>query len=1185
MKITINIFLFFIISSICISQNDTDAFIFYKNKKVYIYNKKINKQIETEYNTIKYLKNNLFLVYNDSLYGLIDNKANIIIKCEYRKIKAISNNFFLLYETSKKIKIFDLRKNKITQTTFNKYSILNHNIYIIESNNKLNLTAINIEQNIIKQLDIDSINLIYTQNTEKSEYKFDKYVTKYTVYNKIGNTNININNFYIITKNQKKGIISNNLQIFRSPLYDTIHIVGSFFILYSNKELTVINQQNKEILKADYDSAYRYNDSLLVIKKGQNIGLINKNGILINAEYRTIKLVEKGYIINRLSNRNYGFCDLKGNIVLEPKYNKIVSYGKYLLVYLDVNHCGIFDYKGNELIETVYKHLEQIEESNLFYYCFPQKTFRNRFYFSSKNWGVINTFGEIILDAKYSMNSISVDFNDKIIKAKNYSGLMLVWLKENNRFNDRVLFTKYRTLNKNRKKKKSPYYWDIDKNKYGLLGKNRKKIIDYIFNGVTDFKLFENVSKTHLYKKNKKNYYGLVNTLKGKTILYPIYERFLTEDLNKVDFFRCVDKRGKYTIVKKTGETINLRLVFIDDFGLKYMRVASKGEYYFAGNNPFSLEVPGFVPIPKYEKIRNSVYHRLTIKNAKWRIINKNGDLLTKRNYRFIQRYFNNVFIAVNGRDNWGVINSSNKRIIPFKYNLIEHFFDNTKKYEWIESDYFKAKKGNNFGVINYKNKTIIKFQYQDIKYLPNDFGTFFAAKKASKWGLVDKNNIIIIPFEFDNISYISADNRNLFKVYKKNIRKGYLKINDSLLSKPQFIEASDFVNGYAVVRNTDKKYKFIKTDGTYLSENSYDYAKNFNNNLALVINKRRYGYIDKNGNQKIDFMYYDAKSFSEGMAAVKLKYKRNIFSSFKKQYGYIDTLNNIVIKPKYKYASRFTNGLAVVKYKKKYGIIDKNSKYLLKTKYKYISDFKNGFAVFKTFERKSGVVKNNGEIIVEAKFYSDIKNYSNGLAKYRYKSKYGFIDTNGREVIVAKYSKISHFSDNLARFKKGRYYGYLCSSDSIVIGAKFRKASNFYEGYAYVTDKQRKKYLINKKAKKINNIELTNKWLLKYNKINPLFEYFSNKKLESVIIKNKKVGIIDKKGNYIIYPKYNGLSKIDNKIIICTINGYYGIYNSEGQTIAPVEQISITKYSKNYYQLLDLAGMKYCSSKGEIIE
>ena len=59
----------------------------------------------------------------------------------------------------------------------------------------------------------------------------------------------------------------------------------------------------------------------------------------------------------------YGICDLRGNIICEPKYTFIYEAkmkGDFLVV-VDNHKCGLLDYNGKELIPALYDHIDDCD--------------------------------------------------------------------------------------------------------------------------------------------------------------------------------------------------------------------------------------------------------------------------------------------------------------------------------------------------------------------------------------------------------------------------------------------------------------------------------------------------------------------------------------------------------------------------------------------------------------------------------------------------------------------------------------------------------------------------------------------------------------------------------------------------------------------------------------------------------
>ena len=93
-----------------------------------------------------------------------------------------------------------------------------------------------------------------------------------------------------------------------------------------------------------------------------------------------------------------------------------------------------------------------------------------------------------------------------------------------------------------------------------------------------------------------------------------------------------------------------------------------------------------------------------------------------------------------------------------------------------------------------------------------------------------------------------------------------------------------------------------------------YLQESHFAEGLCNVINDGKYGFIDRNGQIIVPFLYDWGFEFSESLAAVSINEK----------YGYINRNNEVIIPFEYDFASCFVNGFAWVMKNGKKGFINK---------------------------------------------------------------------------------------------------------------------------------------------------------------------------------------------------------------------------------------------------------------------
>ena len=143
------------------------------------------------------------------------------------------------------------------------------------------------------------------------------------------------------------------------------------------------------------------------------------------------------------------------------------------------------------------------------------------------------------------------------------------------------------------------------------------------------------------------------------------------------------------------------------------------------------------------------------------------------------------------------------------------------------------------------------------------------AAKVNGKWGVIDMSSNWIVPAEFDGI------------------------IQDEL--------GRCYAQGAVFVRKDGAVYLFT---GGRQADGSFEDARPFSaEGFAAVKRNGKWGFIDVNGTNMIDYLYDDALSFGQHLAAVKSG----------EYWGYVSMLGHVVIEPAFLEAKSFSNGSAPV--------------------------------------------------------------------------------------------------------------------------------------------------------------------------------------------------------------------------------------------------------------------------------
>ncbi len=123
--------------------------------------------------------------------------------------------------------------------------------------------------------------------------------------------------------------------------------------------------------------------------------------------------------------------------------------------------------------------------------------------------------------------------------------------------------------------------------------------------------------------------------------------------------------------------------------------------------------------------------------------------------------------------------------------------------------------------------------------------------KRGNKYGYIDKNGNEVIPLEYDMASNFAK--KNYAKV-KKDGKWGYINNKGKEIIPIEYAYCGEVSDDIVAVGNGGK-YGFISISGVKIAELVYDKVEAFDPEvkLAKVVLNQKYGYIDENGDIKIE--------------------------------------------------------------------------------------------------------------------------------------------------------------------------------------------------------------------------------------------------------------------------------------------------------------------------------------------
>lgn len=323
-----------------------------------------------------------------------------------------------------------------------------------------------------------------------------------------------------------------------------------------------------------------------------------------------------------------------------------------------------------------------------------------------------------------------------------------------------------------------------------------------------------------------------------------------------------------------------------------------------------------------------------------------------------------------------------------------------------------------------------------------------FPVEDRGRGGFIDKTGRIAIPLCFDAVDDFSED----LARFERDKKWGYIDKTGAVVIEPRFPWAQEFSEGLARVQisgsqlGPDAKWGFIDKAG------------------AIVIDGRK----DPSSGEHSNIGSDSAESaFHDGLALIDIEGKK----------GYVDKMGKIVIAPQFTYAYPFSEGLAAATKSARgddgWGHIDKTGRWVVEPKFQWASSFSDGLApVNRT--RNCGYVDARGMLVLEPKVAlgeTDCAtvwgDFVNGLARWKFGKKYGFIDRTGETVIEPNYDLTFHFSEGLAAVMVRGKWGYIDTTGKMVIQPMpLKRAEDFHHGLAFVSTRDGKYGYIDKSGK-----------------------------------------------------------------------------------------------------------------------
>lgn len=230
---------------------------------------------------------------------------------------------------------------------------------------------------------------------------------------------------------------------------------------------------------------------------------------------------------------------------------------------------------------------------------------------------------------------------------------------------------------------------------------------------------------------------------------------------------------------------------------------------------------------------------------------------------------------------------------------------------------------------------------------------------------------------------------------------------------------------------------------------------------LIPSCDKGKCGYVDQSGKRVISFSYDAARPFSKDTAIVR---KGGL-------WGIIDKNGKFTAKPQFIEIKECFQDICAARKKNLWGYIDFRGKPLSSFEFEEALAAKESLAPVKTKNGWAILNLKNGKL--KYVLCQEIMPFSNGLARIKKDGKYGYINSKGEEVLPAVYEKAFDFDDGFATAAVDCEWGFI-SAETLTFKKKdFESLGPYSYGlapaYAQIDGKMNCGYIDSKGEVKIN--------------------------------------------------------------------------------------------------------------------
>lgn len=417
--------------------------------------------------------------------------------------------------------------------------------------------------------------------------------------------------------------------------------------------------------------------------------------------------------------------------------------------------------------------------------------------------------------------------------------------------------------------------------------------------------------------------WGVIDS-RGNIIIQPEYDEYIVvPDSSKAIFICTVDanyENNTYDtrVLNANGEELFTEYDLVEAienydssnnlwYETDILKVSQDGKWGIINTDGRVIVAPEYDSIEALKGVRNSL---LTEKDNHYGIMDHTGSVIIENNYkeiRPISAQYENGYIVINDENQYGVINYNKSVAVENKYDEVKPVYGNGNYYiaregeDWrivntegqeylagtydnifsIQGENAVVEQNNKYGLVSITdNRQLLEMNYDSITYAT---GNNYIVSREGKYGVMNAEGNTLVEPQYTNIVYRAS--ANIYEATKEDYTSDLMDANLQVQLSNVIVSEVNETNGYIKVRQDDKDryYNFRfeeRTNREILTTNTLFLSQN---------EEGKYGFVDRNGNVVVNYIYDDAREQNDyGYASVKQN----------GLWGAIDSTGNVAVTP-----------------------------------------------------------------------------------------------------------------------------------------------------------------------------------------------------------------------------------------------------------------------------------------------